>query len=465
MKRRLMTIVILALLVFSGCGDILLKEPKELMKPPRLSSGHEKIRKFISNTIPEECTLSAPLEVEKLAAINFVDINADGTDEIIAFYKYREHPRYGMVVISQDEGTLKKITDIEAPGDGIDYVSFIDMDYDGLSEIQIGWATDINDEKYRELHIYRFNNTRLEKIFSHGYNELAIDNLDRDGSFEIVLLNLQGPYGEEDAYAQLFRYTNKSVDKIDSLKLDFGGHIDSFYSVKSGKLSAGKKGVVIDFGHLADSFATEALIVENSRLEMVFVKKLYTEYAQFDEVYEETFKTYEIKSGDIDKDGIIEIGKLIRPSGYEDSPKISIPWIRGWYKWDGGSGLTASRESFLNAAQGYEILFPKRWNGSMTIERSGFGEKPSWVTISYMGEGLKKSIPLYTIMALDAEPEYDESAYGDVSRFIEIGERYGKKYIIRLDYKDSGISKGADREYRKMVMTRDEIFDNFKILR
>ena len=465
MKKRLAAIVILAALVFSGCSDMLVKEPKELMKPPRLSRGQEKIRKFISNTIPEECVLSAPLEMKKLAAINFVDINADGTDEIIAFYKYREHPRYGMIVIGQDGGNLKKITDIEAPGDGIDYVSFIDMDYDGLSEIQIGWAAHTNEEDYRELYIYRFNNARLEKVFSGEYDELAIDNLDDDRAFEIVLLNLQGKYSEEGAYAQLFKYRDQLVEKTDELQLESNGYMTAFYSVKPGRLSEGKNGVFIDFKYSSESFATEVLIVENSMLERVFKRQTHREYAQFDEIYEKTYKTYEIDSSDIDGDGVIEIGKPIRPLGHEDSPKLSIPWIWGWYKWDGDGGLRLSRESFLNSSEGYELLFPERWNENMTVKRSGFGEKPGWVTISYVGKNAQKVIPLYTIFTIDSELEYNKNNYKDLNRFIEIKGKTGMKYILRNDYKDNKITEMADEEYRNMIMTRDEIFDNFKILR
>ncbi|MNP19065.1 hypothetical protein D3C76_1115750 [compost metagenome] len=84
---------------------------------------------------------------------------------------------------------------------------------------------------------------------------------------------------------------------------------------------------------------------------------------------DQTFKDIQIYSEDVDLDGIIDIGILETPKGWEHYSFDEIPWFFSYYQWDGKDGMTFVRQQYHDYQNRFMLnFFPPEWHGNVTID-------------------------------------------------------------------------------------------------
>ena len=131
-----MLVLCLLALAFTGCSGTKMKSPTGLMRPP-LSAGVDSELKsaFLSAATGKgkaasasEISLISPLSGDHRSAFVLHDIDNDGVNEALVFYKLESEPsKEHMNVLDNVNGKWVSVNDFSGTGTGVNIVSFVQM--------------------------------------------------------------------------------------------------------------------------------------------------------------------------------------------------------------------------------------------------------------------------------------------------------------------------------------------------
>lgn len=389
-----------------------------LLKPPKLPVQLEEIRKVIDEKYKRELVYIHPVSGKHTNAVQFVDLNGDGIQEVFVFHREEksEEP-LRIILLSKDESGWNLDETIKGIGFDVSKITYEDIDSDGTKEILVGWQGGNTTKK--GLSIYKYKKGTVERVFESAYTEFSVGDLTGNGKKELILIDLDRSEG----LAKATLYDSRFI-YMDEVNME--GFINGYYSVKVGKASSEQMGCFIDVSYGAHSAFTDLLVYKDGELINVFYDLRWR-------LVDKTYKPYPIASSDIDGDGIVEIPLLRKPFGYEGAPMAETEWITTWNKWDGRTGLVFNSESYSNGRLDFELQFPQEWKQNVTVDISGDGLGN--VIFSYIEAYSKKRIPLLEIAVTQRSSEKGNKETQLENGFSEWGRTldhiyYGKTYNL-----------------------------------
>ncbi len=440
MNRIRMLILCMALAVMTtGCIGMN-TSVQDLLSPPELPVQLEEIRQVLDARYEEELEYINPIKGKNTNATQFVDLNQDGTDEVLIFHKLESATDpLRVTVLYKMESGWHVDESIHGIGFDISQVEYSDLDNDGNMEILVGWQGGNTTNK--GLSVYSFNDGNITSEFETSYTEFAVGDLTANGKLELIIIELDRTEGVSMATIYDANYTY-----LDEVQME--GFINGYYNTVVGMASSDKLGFFIDASTGAHSAFTDLLVYEDGQLTNVFYDPKWRRV-------DKTYKAYPAKSADVDSDGIVEIPLLRSPFGYEGSSMAETEWITTWYKWDGNTGLIFSSESYTNGRLGFEFHFPFKWKQNMTVGLSG--DELNHVTLYYVDSYSKHQTPIIDFVVADrirvesGQETYVEEGYVEITRTLD-----------RIYYAQVYDLSEADN-LERMQVTLDEVRAGFRL--
>lgn len=431
MKGKL--IVVICMTVFLTACSANMAKPKA----PKLPGAQEEIRQALKGILRNDAKLTNIINGENKNAIQLVDLDNDGKEEVVIFYNIENDPDpLRVLVLKKEEDKWIEKDEIKGVGYGIDRVYYEDITGDGNKEIVIGWQ--LTDWMNKGIGVYKWDGKNVKEIFVESYEEMTLYDFDGDGKAEIFLVKLDRD--EFKSTALLFKYGINDVKLLSTTELN--GGVNGHTNVIAGKVSEDKNGVIIDSGCGAHSGLTELLVYEENTFKNIF-KDLDTNGILNPNI---------TKSMDYDKDGILEIPILREPMGYEDVALAYIPWITVWNKWDGKDGICPVSEAYYNYNDSYYFKFPAKWDKKVNIDVSKGDLGNSEVTFSYLKNPKSKKYPLFTINTFSLK-QWEDLRKNNDRNYIEIQRNIDKVHVVNI-IDDNG----------KMSLDEKEIKQNFHLI-
>ncbi|MED4728153.1 hypothetical protein P9597_08365 [Aneurinibacillus migulanus] len=459
MKKRIGRWVCLAavLALISGCA--VLTEPSHLMKTPNAKDEQRAIYQAVIRSLPSGAKLLAPSKPERTSPIELKDLDGDGEEEAIAFYKTKKDDYAIYILVLRREGDeWKRIIAEQNIGQTLYYADYQDVTGDGTLDIIMGIGSEEAIEP-NDLIVYALQGDKLKPLLNRPYTEVAVGNLDEDKAAELVVFLHDRE--KLTAQAQVYKMKNGSYTVVDTLPMD--GTINSYEQVEIGRATREKWGVFVDVGVGAHSAYTDLLIMENGKLRNVFTA------GRPEEASEKTWKAYSVPSEDINHDGIMEIATLIEPPGVEDDIAMAnMPWITSWSRWDGKAGLMPVHENYNNYEIGFRFDFPSNWTGKVTLQTE---EKENSGSVSFYYTGQKdvaEQLPLLATVEYYArgiwKNKEKELAEKGMS-YIRLQNAGDYVFIAYLPEQPLRLSDSAKEEYNQMQLSQEEIESLFQTIR
>ena len=145
MKRNYRKILICLLL----CGSMLLSLSScsmndtsidELMKPPQLSASRQQVQNAIRSLLGTSYSLIAPNGGDYRSNINLCDLNGDEQNEAICFFTTGDTQLIEMLALKKESDAWVEIGRHKSDATDVNKIDFIDMNHDGTKEILVGWS-------------------------------------------------------------------------------------------------------------------------------------------------------------------------------------------------------------------------------------------------------------------------------------------------------------------------------------
>ena len=350
-------------LSFSGCTTFE-TDTEALMQPPSLTEEQAELNFALTEVIGENYRLRYPSDGTSNSAFMFYDLDGDGTDEALAFYSIEdESTRINILKREED----KWVSVYEAAG------AYGDAKSVRFAETGPGERTLIVQWE-QEVSVYRFEDSRLETVYSAFCDGIEMADLSGDGYNDIILIN--SSYSER-PFAKILYYGENGLAITENVGIT--AEYGSIVSTTVGEIYEGKTGFFIDslvYGS-SNIYLTEIITLSDGSANRATIAN-YIAYEPEEE--EESMVTLVTKLGprgnylrntaafceDVDGDGIVEMPVEFREDvASQDNEKL---YYIEYMKYD-----PEEKDSypvwfgFVDPENGYRFELPKEWSGEVSM--------------------------------------------------------------------------------------------------
>ncbi|WP_422661044.1 hypothetical protein ACK8P5_11395 [Paenibacillus sp. EC2-1] len=345
------------MMVLGGCSFI--SDPVSLMTRPDLPADKETLMGAIKSQIPENSSIIRPRSNNDPSSIRVEDLNNDGVMEAVVFYiTPNEDVQIHGMILQQQGNTWAKKLDFEGEGTMLESFDLIDITNDGNLDIVVGFSRG-EDDVQNGLVVYTYANDALEKVMQLPYTHFEVTDLNGDKIKELTVVSLQK---YELSFITTYQFDKTTHDFKELAKLDLGQNVEKYYNIVSGKVAKDKEGIILDTSIVSNSSTSKLIVMENGELVDVLKE-------------DAAYKELPVESEDINGDGILEIGLLEEPIGWNSDILEDIPYFYNYYQWDGKTNLANMKNGLRFVIQRYQdpdnrffLTFPSEWKNQLTVD-------------------------------------------------------------------------------------------------
>jgi len=402
-KALLVVWTLLVSLFLTGCSGLGLNmELQELYSLPTLPAKYTELNNRISQIMGNGAEYAAPTSGTNIQPVQLVDLNGDGREEAVAFFRNAadEKPLKIYIFSVRDEH-YEQTALIEGSGTGIYSITYRDLDGNGTQELAVGWKA---AAELQVLEVYTLREGHTEQLLRTNYVKYTAADLDGDGRSEIVVLRAdEEGNGIADYYAwqEGGRLGKQSSARISATMAE----VSRQGSVTAGVLRGGAAAVFVTGVTDTPQVITDILTSGGGSLSNVVLSGATGVSTQI-------HPYCGLDPADINGDGVTEVpcpvylpGALGGESSYQQIE---------WRSYDERGASEVVLRTYHDTEDGWYLRLPETWNGRVTVTRTTTQADEVRVTFYALGEGRAK--PFLRISALTGAAREIQAVQG--GRFL-----------------------------------------------
>lgn len=417
MRKKIIAILLLAAicLPLSGC-NLINGDTRTMMRAPQPNNMQEQLAGAITDALGSNLIYVSPKsgKTNLRQSILLTDLDGDGTDEVMIFYKPEESSEAGdaahIAMFREDEdGRWQQQKSIEGLSGEIDYIDLWDFDNNGTKDLLVGWSR--GESSPRVLTAYDMDEgASPSPLFQEPYTESRFFESDSQFVFILNIADRTAGTGS----AKIMAVQDGALKAVASCAVDGTG--DSVQDIKYARVNSQEYAIILDIRR-GNNMSTQFLFWGESGLSNPHMVDGALDPAL---VRETNFA-----SMDIDKDGVVEIPSAWSLPVYPNLPEGNQMSVLT--DWSTLNVLTANalggapvlKHDFycvMNAAYGYYYIVPPEWVGKVTCYQAR-----------------DNSMHFYYVGAAADAPEHMFSIYQMAEEDLADRLKLGNWYELRSD--------------------------------
>ncbi len=366
MKKWMAALLALGMvLALAGCTmPKLTLDPEELYALPELPERYTALNKQLSAIQESGAEYAAPVSGSNIQPVQMVDLDGDGREEALAFFRQSDGEKPLKIYVFTDNGdSYAQTAVIEGSGLAVYSIAYSDMNGDGRMEIIVGWRVSM---ELQALAVYALEPDGARELMRTNYVKYAVADLNSDGTQEMTVFRAdQDGVGAADCYV----WKNGTLALGSTIRVSMTmAELSQQGKVTVGTLRSGEPALFVT--GVADSARaiTDVLLLRNSELSnsvLSLTTGVSRESSRFRSLY----------PMDINGDGITEIPRTVPLSPGEQETDVSQRVDRISYDAAG----TASRvlSTYHAMEDGWYLQLPEGWAESILVGRSASTDETS----------------------------------------------------------------------------------------
>ena len=378
MRQRIRHIILAAvgmclLLAAGGCGFSL--SPEDLYSLPQLPEEYTELNIRLNQVMESGAEYAAPVSGNNIQPVQLEDLNGDGEEEAVAFFRNAADERPLKIYIFTPRGqSYEQAAVIEGTGTSIYSVAYEDLDQDGWKELLVGWRVNTD---LQALSVYTLHSGEPEELISGiSYVKYAVSDLNGDELEELVVLRSdQDGNGLADYYCW---QEGTLQPRISARITSTMAELSQQGRVKNGTLADGTPALFVTGVEESSVMATDILAVRNEELVNILlsdVTGVTSEVAPFCALYPE----------DINGDSVTEVPHPVATAAgaaEDDSASHRIDW----YAFSSDATSSIALRTYHSMEDGWYLVLPDSWIGQVMFSRT-VGTDENTVTFAYRQGG------------------------------------------------------------------------------
>ena len=350
MKRFLKTgvcaaLVLMLCMLLTGC---LGTTADELYRLPRSSERSTRIQRSIDERVDSGLEFSAPVAGYNRQAIQQYDLDGDGIQEVIAFFRTEGDAPLEIDIIREENGEYRLASQIFGEGRAVDSVQYTDMDGDGISELLVGWQM---SALVKVLDIYSVRDYEPVLIAESAYSSYICCDMNDTRGDEVLILRDPGTETAGEAMLYILMEDGEIITSSAALSRE----AEAISRVQSGETADRHTAVFVD-SICGGGIVTDVLAMRDGALYNIVMDNR-TENT--------TVRPMTVYCSDIDRDGVMEIPEPRQVYSQTETPYYVIYWntrtVRGF-----------SMEklcTYHNFTDGWYLVLPEELAQALSVRR------------------------------------------------------------------------------------------------
>ena len=441
LKRKLAAAVALLLFLCSGCGLVGFNT-QDLMRPPKPTGEKSEIQRVFEEQAGDQITLKYPQKGDYRSAIIMHDLNRDGSEEAILFYRPDgENMGTHLMVIAKVDGSWTALRDFTDQDAEVDRVFFEDLNGDGIKEIIVGWSVYTGASNRLAVYAYDGRSGVAQIPCEDSYSEIFVHDFNGDGIKEILIAAVSGANSIGNnaeavsaAQAKLISFNQAATALVLMGSASLDPTVTRYGSSAVGTISPGQTGVVLDGVRPGSAYISELVYWDNAQNKLV--APLSSEEMSS---LNATLRSTAVVSNDINGDGVIDLPVMSRLPGYADAAADTANYLTSWNNYDPqGKTLVYQFSMVANYTDGYYFILPDDWRRVVTdksdakVKTLTFHE---WVT-NDQGVGVMGA----ALLRFEVFTRSEWQSGGHTDPFFLVGEQGDKVFAAFLPQPDHSLS-------------------------
>lgn len=366
MKKWMAALLALGMvLALAGCTmPKLTLDPEELYALPELPERYTALNKQLSAIQESGAEYAAPVSGSNIQPVQMVDLDGDGREEALAFFRQSDGEKPLKIYVFTDNGdSYAQTAVIEGSGLAVYSIAYSDMNGDGRMEIIVGWRVSM---ELQALAVYALEPDGARELMRTNYVKYAVADLNSDGTQEMTVFRAdQDGVGAADCYV----WKNGTLALGSTIRVSMTmAELSQQGKVTVGTLRSGEPALFVT--GVADSARaiTDVLLLRNSELSnsvLSLTTGVSRESSRFRSLY----------PMDINGDGITEIPRTVPLSPGEQETDVSqrVDWI----SYDAAGTASRVLSTYHAMEDGWYLQLPEGWAESILVGRSAATDETS----------------------------------------------------------------------------------------
>ena len=346
-KCLLLGCMLLFLLLLSACSPG--RDMEELMALPKLPQEYLELQQALDDLQAGGAAFSAPVSGSYRQSVQFYDVNGDGAEEALAFFRTSGERPLKICIFIRSGSRYETAAVVEGDGASIESVTYADMDGDGWTELVVGWGM---DAELKMLTVYSLKAFQVSPIANAGYTQYTVGDLNEDGHSELLLVRLGD--GDKNGTAELIGVSRDGETVNASSRISTG--MESISRLTCGTLLDRKPALFVE-GSVSGSLVTDILLCEGETLRNVTLGS--------DEISEGTFRSSSVGLRDMNGDGVpeIPIPRALPALGE------TIYRVLDWYAFNSRGIRRLQLSTYHNFSDSWYLTLSEYWGDRISIRR------------------------------------------------------------------------------------------------
>ncbi|MEG1917733.1 MAG: VCBS repeat-containing protein [Oscillospiraceae bacterium] len=435
-KYGVLAALLLVTLSLTGC---LFDSPvEELYSLPQLPVEYTELESRIDAILASGAEYAAPVSGTNIQPVQLVDLDGDGTEEAVAFFRKTsdEKPLKIYIFRAQDEA-YEQAAVIEGSGTTLYSVAYNDMDMDGKTELIVGWKISSELKALQALSVYALPDLQPEELMRSAYVKYAMADLNRDNRQELVVIRADG---EGSSMADYYDWREQELTLTSSARVSMS--VAELSRVKSGKLQNDIPALFVTGVEESSIGITDVLAVRDGALVNVTLSGATG-------VSTEIFRFLSLYPQDINGDGLTEVPvPSLLPEGGDETVRYQI----NWRNYDLNGTPRVAQVTYHDVEDGWYLTLPEEWDGRILVTRGETGAEENCVTFFIRGEGKEPARTFLKIYTITGDSREYKAVRG--TRFV-LSRQTETIFAAEL------LPAGAAWRYR---LTEEELLDSFHLI-
>ncbi len=346
--RRRMGILVLALtLLLTGCSGL---SAEELYRLPEASEDYYDLQAALNGVLAQGYSYTAPASGARQEPVQLVDLNGDGVDEAVVFFRSEESGAVSLFIFTKENDVYTALP-VEGAGTGVASVDYADLD--GLSGQEIVVTYQVSETVTQALQVYRCvwdGELAVETILTGSCSRYGLWDLDGDGLPELFCLTSSG----SESPAVVEYYDGAAGRLRTSLDQRLSFPYENLRRLQMAELSDGTRAVLASGAAGDGSLVTDLFLDQDGTLQPLELEKDVNRGMSADYAY----------PVDVNGDGAVEFPRVEQlPAQVIDS---TLPSVVRWYSVDSQGRCESQLVTYASGPGDWYLTFPETWDGAVT---------------------------------------------------------------------------------------------------
>lgn len=391
MKRYFTVSLMLLFLLLTGCS---LFQPGELYCLPEAPEDYYDLQEALRSVLDEGYSYHAPASGTHRETVQLLDLNGDGTDEAVAFFRRNQDGAVKCYIFSKQDGVYRESAVIDCTGSGVASVEYADLDGSGNLELLL--SCQVSQTVPQALQICRYDGKEAQNLMTIPCSRYALPALGAQGETYLMCFT---DNGTDSCTVGCYRLLDGALAL--EIQEDLSGSYAQLVDMQEIRLEDGTPALAVTSDLDEGQRAYDVLTLLDGRIAKVQSHVLRSEGA----------RGYALYPQDIDQDGKTELPQTQAMAPYDEGSAAQSLVL--WYGLSSDGTPEQKAVTYYNFRGAWYLRLPDSWLGNILVKQSDTadGERSVSQAIFYrLDDGGKAGEPLLTVYTLkgSGQQEYAE---------------------------------------------------------